>query len=52
MTLSPLVLNVIMALIGISVPVLIYVGCIMTRKKTDVPVVHETVPHVEFDRAA
>jgi hypothetical protein len=52
MTLSPFALNVIMALIGIAIPALVYVGCIMTRKKKDVPVVHETVPHVELDRAA
>jgi hypothetical protein len=51
MGLSPYVLNVIMALIGISIPLLIYSGCIMTRKKKPdaAPV---AAPHYELDRAA
>ncbi|HEX3506216.1 MAG TPA: hypothetical protein VHU22_22770 [Xanthobacteraceae bacterium] len=52
MTLSPLALNVIMALIGIAIPVLVYVGCIMTRKKKVVPEPREAAPHLELDRAA
>jgi len=52
MTLSPLALNAVMALIAISVPALIYTGCIMTRKKKAAPEPREAAPHFELDRAA
>jgi hypothetical protein len=52
MTLSPLALNVVMALIAISIPALIYAGCIMTRKKKAAPQPREVAPHYELDRAA
>jgi hypothetical protein len=51
MGLSPLALNVVMAVIAISIPLLIYGGCLMTRKKHTPPTA-ETVTHYEFDRAA
>jgi hypothetical protein len=51
MGLGPYVLNVIMALIGISIPLLVYAGCIMTRKKKP-EAVPQAAPHYEFDRAA
>ncbi len=51
MGLSPMALNVAMAVIGISVPLLIYGGCIMTAKKKT-PSVPETATHFELDRAA
>jgi hypothetical protein len=52
MTLTPLQLNVAMSLIGIAIPILVYVGCIMTGKKKPVPEQHEAAPHFELDRAA
>jgi hypothetical protein len=51
MGLSPYLLNAIMALIGISIPLLIYAGCIMTRKKKP-EAAPAAAPHYEFDRAA
>jgi hypothetical protein len=44
-------INVVMAIIGLSIPVLVYAGCVMTRKKkaTDLP---QAAPHYELDRAA
>jgi hypothetical protein len=51
MGLSPMALNVAMAVIGISIPLLIYAGCIITRKKKT-PSVPEATTHYEFDRAA
>jgi hypothetical protein len=51
MGLGPYVLNVIMALIGISIPLLVYAGCIMTRKKKP-EAAPQAAPHYEFDRAA
>ena len=51
MGLSPMALDVAMAVIGISIFLLIYAGCIITRKKKT-PSVPETVTHFEFDRAA
>jgi hypothetical protein len=51
MGLSPFALNVVMAAIGISIPLLVYTGCVMTRKKTTPPA-PEAVAHYEFDRAA
>jgi hypothetical protein len=44
-------INVVMAIIGLSIPVLVYAGCVMTRKKkaTDLP---RAAPHYELDRAA
>jgi hypothetical protein len=53
MSLSPLALDVVMSLIGIGIPLLVYVGCIMTGKKKPAPELHEAVPpHFELDRAA
>jgi hypothetical protein len=52
MGLSPLALDVIMAVIGISIPVLIYVGCIMTRKRNKPPELPVVAPRFELDRAA
>jgi hypothetical protein len=52
MTLSPLALNVVMALVGISIPALVYIGCIMTSKKKTAPQPREVAPHFELDRAA
>jgi hypothetical protein len=52
MGLSPLALDLVMSLIGISIPTLIYVGCIMTRKHNKVPEPHIVAPHFELDRAA
>jgi hypothetical protein len=51
MGLSPMALNVAMAVIGISIPLLVFAGCIITRKKK-APSVPETIIHYEFDRAA
>jgi hypothetical protein len=51
MGLSPMALNAVMAVIGISIPLLIYAGVIMTRKKK-APSVPETTTHFELDRAA
>ncbi|MGA7432615.1 MAG: hypothetical protein WBQ24_19855 [Xanthobacteraceae bacterium] len=51
MGLSPMALNVMMAVIGISIPALIYAGCIITRTKK-APSVPEATTHFEFDRAA
>ena len=51
MGLSPMALDVAMAVIGISILLLIYAGCIITRKKKT-PSMPETVTHFEFDRAA
>jgi hypothetical protein len=51
MGLSPMALNVAMAVIGISIPLLVFAGCIITRKKK-VPSVPEAATHYEFDRAA
>jgi hypothetical protein len=52
MALNAFTLNVIMALIGISVPALIYTGCIMTGKKKTTPQPREVAPQFELDRAA
>ncbi len=51
MALNVVALNVAMAIIGLSVPGLIYAGCIMTRKKK-APDLPQVAPHYEFDRAA
>jgi hypothetical protein len=51
MGLSPLALTVVMALIGISIPLLVFAGCIMTAKKKP-EAAAEAAPHLEFDRAA
>ncbi len=51
MGLSPMALNAVMAVIGISIPLLIYAGVIMTAKKKT-PSVPETTTHFELDRAA
>ena len=52
MTLSPLMLNVVMTLIAVSLPALIFAGCIMTRKKKPAPEPSEATAHFELDRAA
>ena len=52
MGLSPLALNVVMALIAFSIPALIFAGCIVTRKKTTTLEPHAAAPHFELDRAA
>jgi hypothetical protein len=52
MGLSPLALNVVMALIALSIPALIFAGCIVTRKKPTKPEPHQAAPHFELDRAA
>jgi len=52
MGLSPLALNAVMALIALSIPALIFAGCIVTRKKTTTPEPHAAAPHFELDRAA
>ena len=52
MTLSPLMLNVVMTLITISMPALIFAGCIMTRKKKPAPEPREAAPPFELNRAA
>ena len=44
-------LNVAMAMIAISIPALIYAGCIMTRKKKSSGLPKVASRH-EFDRAA
>jgi hypothetical protein len=52
MGLSPFALNVVMALIALSIPALIFAGCIITRKKPTRPELHEAAPRLELDRAA
>jgi hypothetical protein len=52
MGLSPMALDVIMSLIAISIPALIYVGCVMTHKSKKVPEPSVIAPHFELDRAA
>lgn len=52
MGLSPLALDVVMALIGMSIPTLVFVGCVMTRDKKKLPEPHEVAPRFELDRAA
>jgi hypothetical protein len=52
MALNAMTLNVVMALIALSIPALVFAGCIMTRKKTTTPQVSEAAPHFELDRAA
>jgi hypothetical protein len=52
MGLSPLALNVVMALIALSIPALIFAGCIITRKKKTTEEPHVAAPHLELDRAA
>jgi hypothetical protein len=44
-------INVVMGIIALSIPALIYAGCIMTRKKkaSDLP---QVAPHYELNRAA
>lgn len=52
MGLSPMALDVVMSIIAISIPTLIFVGCIMTGKRTKAPEPREVAPHFELDRAA
>jgi hypothetical protein len=44
-------LNVTMTIIAICIPLLLYTGCIMTRKKK-APDLSKVAPHYELDRAA
>ncbi len=44
-------MNVAMAIIGISIPALVYAGCIMTRKRK-APDLPKAAPSYELDRAA
>jgi hypothetical protein len=44
-------INVMMGIIGVSIPALIYAGCIMTRKKK-APDLPKVAPRYELDRAA
>jgi hypothetical protein len=44
-------INIAMAIIACSIPVLIYVGCVMTRKKK-APDLPRAASHYELDRAA
>jgi hypothetical protein len=52
MGLSPMALDVVMSLIAISVPALVFVGCIMTRKQKKAQEPNVVAPHFELDRAA
>ena len=52
MALNAFTLNVVMALIALSVPALVFAGCIMTRKPKATPDAHEATPPLELDRAA
>jgi hypothetical protein len=44
-------INIVMAIIGLSIPALVYAGCIMTRKKK-APDLPQAAPRYELDRAA
>jgi hypothetical protein len=52
MALNAFTLNVVMTLIALSIPALVFAGCIMTRKPKATPQPHEAAPHLELDRAA
>lgn len=52
MALNAMTLNVVMALIALSIPALVFAGCIVTRKKKTTPEASEAAPHFELDRAA
>ena len=52
MALNAFMLNVVMTLIALSIPALVFAGCIVTRKPKTMPKPHETAPHLELDRAA
>lgn len=52
MALNAFALNVVMTLITLSIPALVFAGCIMTRKRKTTPAPSETAPHFELDRAA
>ena len=52
MALNAFTLNVVMTLIALSIPALVFAGCIVTRKPKTMPKPHETAPHLELDRAA
>jgi hypothetical protein len=44
-------INVVLCIIAISIPVLLYSGCILTRKKRS-PDLAVAAPNYELDRAA
>jgi len=44
-------INVVLCIIAIGIPTLLYSGCVLTRKKRP-PVLADTAPHFELDRAA
>jgi hypothetical protein len=52
MALNAFTLNVVMTLIALSIPALVFAGCIMTRKPKATPQPHAAAPHLELDRAA
>jgi hypothetical protein len=54
MALNAFALNVVMTLIALSIPALVFAGCIMTRKPetTPTPTPSEAAPPLELDRAA
>jgi hypothetical protein len=52
MGLSPMALDVVMSLIAISIPALLLVGCIITRKRAETPKLNDVAPQFELDRAA
>jgi hypothetical protein len=52
MGLNPFVLNVVMALIALSIPALVFAGCIVTRNPKTTPEPRQAAPEIEFDRAA
>ncbi len=52
MGLSPMALDVVMSLIALSIPALVFLGCIMTRKPKKKAELHTATPHFELDRAA
>ncbi|HUC48787.1 MAG TPA: hypothetical protein VMA30_05325 [Xanthobacteraceae bacterium] len=52
MGLNPMALDVVMSLIAISIPALIFVGCVMTRKSKTAAEPGVIAPHFELDRAA
>jgi hypothetical protein len=52
MGLNPFALNVVMALIALSIPALVFAGCIVTRRPKTPPEPHQAAPQIELDRAA
>lgn len=52
MALNAFTLNVVMTLIALSIPALVFAGCIITRKPKTTAEPREATPHLELDRAA